>query len=168
MLNKIIVSLFFLISSQLFAENFELTGHAIQKTSTLKDVRLFYRDDFFVISRDNKEITIPSYSLDDFLRKLKNESLKAFLEENYVSIHEHSGTYTLKSNVRGKGGGLLFGLTSGAITLAVGTALTLSATTALLVRGKSSEARIIFSKGLELTSKATAAVTAVGTTMPTV
>lgn len=104
--------------------------------SDLGEVKLFYDADGFHVVHNGIRHDVANYWLEKPLRNITRECLEAFLEYGYIIVSQlDSGEFTLKTKVRGFGGGAI-GYSIGyygAKALGYGIPITLTATAAVAV-----------------------------------
>ena len=77
----------------------------------LGTIELSRETDGFHVLQNNKKHKVENYWLDKPLRKMDDKQLKTFLTQGYISVNKlDNGEFTLRSNVRGLGGGPLTGM----------------------------------------------------------
>ena len=84
----------------------EIKKSSVFAPERLGTIELSRETDGFHVLQNNKKHKVENYWLDKPLRKMDDEKLKTFLTQGYISVNKlDNGEFTLRSNVRGLGGG---------------------------------------------------------------
>jgi hypothetical protein len=115
MKNKIILHLapFYLLSlscqsmEEINDKAIVIKSSSIQAPHHLGKLSIFHDDNKgFHVLKDGKKHDVKNYNLDKALQKVKSEKLKKFQKIGFFSINQlENGEFTVKTHVRGKGGG---------------------------------------------------------------
>jgi hypothetical protein len=89
------------------ATNYKVPNSSVRAPEALGNVKLFHNDkNGFSVFAHGKKHSIDKASVDADLRSVNNKQLKAFSKAGYLSVNQYSdGSFGLKKNVRGNGGG---------------------------------------------------------------
>ncbi len=154
-----------------FAMAMEIKRPSLMAAAKLGNIKLFHKDNKFVVERDGKEKNIQSYWVSPILRGANPDHLRTFLNNGYVRLNElkdanGSIDYKLDAYGRLNGGGPILGFfTAVGGTVATGVA----ATGVFIALVPTNPAAAIFAGaavakgGMALTVAATVAATAAPT-----
>ena len=89
------------------ATNYKLPNSSVRAPEALGKVKLFHNDkNGFSVFANGKKHLIDSASVDSDLRSVSNKQLKEFGKAGYLAVSQYSdGSFNVKKNVRGNGGG---------------------------------------------------------------
>lgn len=91
-------------------KSIKIKDSSIFTSHDLGKVDLYHNDEGFHVLQDNELYTVKRYSMDPLLRNIKHKQLKKFQKVGYINVKKiDNDEFALEANVRGLGGGPVFG-----------------------------------------------------------
>jgi hypothetical protein len=117
-IKKSLIALFFILlfNNMHAIDSMVIPNEAVFIPSKLGALQLLHQSQGFMIKNGNNYVAVQKHDMDQSLREMNFRKLNAMIESGYISVNQFSdGSYGLKYNVRGPGGGPI-----GAVVCAAG------------------------------------------------
>lgn len=117
-----------LVCCSAHATNYKVPNSSVRAPEALGNVKLFHNDkNGFSVFANGKKHVIDNASVDSDLRTVNNKQLKAFSKAGYLSVNQYTdGSFGVKKNVRGEGGGFFTAYAAWALVKATSAAIYLT------------------------------------------